>query len=200
MKSYKLDCLGIIVISIIILIMQSCEWDYLGDKNTDDNSLPKNQDYYFEVQYLNFAWGYNHHGLYIDKDGNCFSYKFNSNVEPWQHKSDSGFTKVELENKFSQNKEFKIKIDDKTLNDKINLISLAKAGKLTDGQHICADFGAITYIAYEFDKKDSLYKPIYLYQAGDLAFKNLSVAANTLYRWLRFEIEGEKDDPGCKPE
>jgi len=145
------------------------------------------QKFLFEIMYLNYAWGFQLRGIYIDNQGHV--YKYNHSHEVWRPSNTEFYTEKELLRKYESNKEFIETVNKQTLLEMYNLIKAADEGKLSKAVQKCNDAGTTAYIAYLFDSKASTYKPLLLYQTGDWAQKNLSESAKVLYEWL-FTFEG----------
>jgi len=153
------------------------------------------QEYLFEYSYINFAWGLQMSGMYIDKDGNV--YKYNHSHSPWKPSSQEVLTEQDLQEKFSHKHEHIKSIDKSVLNRMHALIMSASEGKLSERVNKCFDFGNGSFSAFLYDVKSKQYTNVLLYQYGDWAKKNLSDEAGILYEWL-FEVFGNKPTD-CTP-
>ncbi|MGD8306088.1 MAG: hypothetical protein PVF17_05495 [Ignavibacteria bacterium] len=142
------------------------------------------QTYYFEVEYVNHAWGYQHNGFYIDKTGDVFAYNYNEQDDPWNPETRDHFTVEELVDKYSHSNSLCDKIDFITLKEKQLYIPIALAGNISDTTSDGADMGTLSYICYRYNSNSNLYTPIILQVSGDIAFKNESEAAENLVLWL----------------
>jgi len=147
------------------------------------------QEYLFEYSHINFAWGFQMAGMYIDKQGNV--YKFNHSHTPWKPSSERSLTEEDLQEKYAHKKELLTSIEKSVLNKMHKLISPAGDGEIVKSQKKCFDSGSGMYTAYLFDSKTEQYKPVLLYQFGDRPKKNMSEEAKILYEWL-FEVFGNK--------
>jgi len=153
------------------------------------------QKYLFEYSHINFAWGFQLSGMYIDKDGNV--YKYNHSHSPWTPANDKSLIESDLQEKYAYKKELLKKIDKSVLNKMHKLIVPAVKGEIFKSQNKCFDSGSGTYTAYLFDSKTGQYEPVLLYQVGDRPKKNLSKEAKVLYEWL-FEVFGN-NPKNCTP-
>ena len=147
------------------------------------------QEYLFEFSHINFAWGFQMSGMYIDKQGNV--YKYNHSHSPWKPSSDTLLTANDLQEKYAHKKELLTRIDTSVLNKMYKIINPAGDGKILQSQKKCFDMGSGTYTAYLFDSKTGQYTPVLLYQFGDRPQKNVSDEAKGLYEWL-FDVFGNK--------
>lgn len=149
------------------------------------------QEYLFEFSHINFAWGFQMSGMYIDKKGNVYTY--NHSHSPWKPSSESYLTEEDLQEKYAYKKEHLSSIDTSVLNKMHKLINSAGDGKILQSQNKCFDMGSGMYTAYLFDSKTGQYNPVLLYQFGDRPQKNVSDEAKQLYEWL-FEVFGNKPE------
>ncbi len=153
------------------------------------------QEYLFEYSHINFAWGFQMSGMYIDKQGNV--YEYNHSHSPWKPLSVRSLIEEDLHEKYANKKELVPSINKSVLNKMHKLISPAEEGDLFQSKNKCFDSGSGTYTAYLFDSKTGQYKPVLLYQIGDRPKKNVSDEAKVLYEWL-FEVFGNKPK-NCTP-
>jgi len=152
------------------------------------------QEFLFEAAYANYAWGRRINGYFVDRTGAV--YRYNHDDADWQPKDPDAIAWAELQEKF-KNRELVSRVDRQTLARMAELIDPASRGRLSDPVSRCADFGAWEYRAYQYDAGADVYRPVFLYQAGDWAQKNLSLSAKALYDWL-FTIAGGKPND-CLP-
>jgi hypothetical protein len=174
-----------IAVVLLLALLPACHW------LPNDEPVAEAQ-YLFEVQYLNHAWGYQLSGFYIDDRGRVYRYDHSDAV--WQPARWDVFTPAELAQKFSRNRTGDGQVDAVTLRAMHALIDPASRGPLSDPVARCADAGTHTYLAYQFEA--GVYRPVLLYQAGDLAQLNRSESARVLFAWLR-TIDGAERDLIC---
>ncbi len=160
----------------IFLLSNSCIFD------SEDSST---QTYLFEVEYINFAWGYQHGGFYIDKTGNVFRYKYGLNDDPWKPASYDHFSGDELAEKYRHSKTLCDKIDHNTLQKQRRLIFSAAEGSYSDSTNVGNDGGGLSYIGYIYESESDSYRPIILELKGDWEYKNESEAAKSMVTWLK---------------
>ena len=99
------------------------------------------QEFLFEFSYANWAWGYQHFGKYIDRDGQVHSYRYGSTDEPWEPEDWAHPTREELREKYSHSPYLGQVIDADTLYAKYLLIDEAAAGTYSDTLKQGADGG-----------------------------------------------------------
>ena len=158
------------------------------------SDIPEKQMFLFEISTVNYAWGREIRGLYVDSQGGV--YEYNRSDADWQPADKDAYSEAELSDKFHK-KQPKQTVEAATLARMQKLIEPASAGKLTPPAGRCFDAGVTRYLAYSYDQRSQRYKPVLLYQAGDIAQKNLSESARTLYEWL-FLLAGGGDS-FCAP-
>lgn len=145
-----------------------------------------NQKILFEVEYINYAWGWMYYGRYIDNSGRLYSYSYlNLNYEDrWKPQRKGIYTESELFEKFSHSKEFVKQIDYNELIQMANLIPAASKGKLSDPVSVMWDAGLITYKGYLYNGSKNEYIEVILRVSGDDFIENLSPEAKNLAEWL----------------
>ena len=151
---------------------------------------PKEQKILFEIEHINYAWGYHHSGTYIDNEGNVFEY--DHSYEGWYSKTgynppdegDGSLTGQQLLEKIGDKKNWIGKIEKKELLDKIKLIPDASKGILSDPGRIAYDAGSTEFRAYLYLDAEDKYIPISLKKRGASSRENLSESGKKLYQWL----------------
>lgn len=151
-----------------------------------DSIIPTKPKILFEVECINYAWGWMHYGRYIDNSGKLYSYSYlNKNYEDrWKPQRSGIYTESELLEKFSHSKEFVKQIDYNELIQMANLIPAASKGKLSDTVSVGADAGSITYKGYLYDGSKNEYIEVILRVEGDWYIENLLPTAKIIADWL----------------
>jgi len=175
--------LSVVWLAVLVLISAtlpvSCSNNSAG---TETDAI--GQKYLFEVSYINWAWGYVDQGMYVDGDGNVYSYDL-SNRDPRFHYPEGGvYSQASLDDKYSSNPLFIRTVERETLLQMSNLIGPASRGRLTDPESTACDAGGTTYTAFLFDKDTAQYREVVLYQSGDWTVENTAPEAATLRDWL----------------
>jgi hypothetical protein len=164
-----------VVSAILILILNSCE--------LTDEKLTTSQPIYFEYSYINFAWGYQHHGWVIDGDGNIKSYNL---PDDWREPDSTGFIQEDdLLFNIEQTDSIVGVIDSTELMEKAALIPGAKNGKITNPVNIAADAGSASLYGYYYNSDEEAYEKIFLAASGDFSSHNESDEGKELVVWLR---------------
>lgn len=176
----------------IALVLAGCQ--LLIDSDSDAEAVK--QKVLFEIQYINHAWGFVHHGVYVDRTGAV--YRYDREGEPWRAERDSSFTEAELLDKYSRGRERIGQIDTETLSERVTWIDAAAGGRLTAPDFVCNDAGVLSFLAYQYDAETQRYTPVILRQSGDLFRENTSSRAEQLVTWLR-TLDGRFAQDICVP-
>ena len=174
MKYYKL----LFPLSIFLFHFLSC-----SDSTDSSTNNSSKQKFLFEVDYVNFAWGFTYHGTYIDELGYVYKNDLKDTKDTFLIESDY-FTSEYLERKYRHNKQFIKKILLSELNEKAKLIEKASKGNYSDTVSKGEDMGSIEYKGYLYDTHNKKYRPVVLRVEGDYYYENLSIEAKILADWL----------------
>ncbi len=149
------------------------------------------QEVFFEVSYVNFAWGKQANGFFIDNAGNT---KIFQGELKWKNS--------EMKGKLSET-EMKDNLSLATISKKIvsadefskytailPILTDTQLSKKTSGG---ADRGSTVYYAYKFDKSTKTYTAIFLAEEGDFNMQNKDANAVKVTEWLKkIQIEAFK--------
>lgn len=136
----------------------------------------------FQLDYVNYAWGYQHNGFMIDGEGNIYTYE---NPEKWNFPD---ATLVLTGDQISENMQFSIKSGKK-----IPLEELAKyssyienisLGKISGLKNTGNDAGTIQFICYKMSG-DGRYKGTLIRMEGDFTCENLNFYSRKVVTWMR---------------
>lgn len=165
----------------IFLTSFSCE------KNTASTSEDLEQQIFFELEYINFAWGAQLNGCYMDGSGNVFCYDY-SNLAPnqsfWQPNDSGLYTLEELTQKYQPAKTLLRKVPISKLTEKARLIAGASEGQFSPIHAVGADFGKQSLLCYVYNPDTERYRRILITVRGDFEYDNLSPEAEELRIWL----------------
>ncbi len=162
-----------------------------------DPPLPADQRFLFEVEYVNYAWGFSWHGTVIDRTGVVARYDLGDG-EPWPHSDKETVTEAQLLQKYNRGREVVGQVDRGDLLDAFGLVGTAARGELEGPLDRCRDAGGLSFRAFQYDPVTESYHPVLLRTEGDFAWRNRAAAATTLYRWLA-EVTKTSADGGCAP-
>ena len=153
------------------------------------------QDYLFEVEYVNHAWGLAWNGLVIDRSGDIYAYDHGHAI--WEPSNSDTYTETELETKYTHASRYVGRIDQATITQQFSRIGSVGDHFLNPHQ-ACADAGSITYRAFSYEPSTGEYRPLLLREEGDIPRKNVSNAADELASWLR-SLVMTLEDVGVTP-
>jgi len=168
-----------LLILIVSVLFASCE------KN--EAPIPASQKILFECYYINFAWGYNHQGFFIDNEGKIMDYyQFGTyNDVDWNFTDDQGnISEQALMENLQKSTIRDTLIDKNTLKKYSDKIYFVKDDNYTEYQ-AAYDAGAVVYSCYQYDENTGIYKQVVLSQYGDLVRINNSEYAIQISDWLK---------------
>lgn len=145
--------------------------------------INENQAVFFQVEYVNYAWGYQHKGFIIDNKGNVLTY---SNPENWNF-PDKELTISESQVKENIGKCFNTgkKVPSEELRKYAGYIKNISSSKVTAVKNVAADEGSTQYICYQFSDKSGMYKGYLIKMEGDFTCENLNFFSKKVSIWLK---------------
>lgn len=143
---------------------------------------PGDQPVYFEYNYINHAWGFQHNGWLIDGEG----YRRYFNLpEGYRVPDSTGYLSLaNLEYNLEQADSIIDRVDGEELEMYLDYIPGAAYGEIGKSEIIAADAGASVLSCYLYDPIKDAYRYVFLAQSGDLEQFNLSEEAEVLVDWL----------------
>ncbi len=149
-----------------------------------ENNTPRiNQEILFQVEYVNYAWGHQHHCILIDSSGNVWRYNL---LENWHFVNLYGYiSDNDMKENLQKSELTSIKIEKDTLLKYLNKLVIASHGKLTEPKHEGNDMGVVTYSGFFYDFNKKRYKEVLINQFGDISIENESKAASEILNWLK---------------
>jgi len=157
---------------------------------------PEPGEYLFEVEYVNFAWGFSYHGFVVGGDGRVYSYDLSDTRQP--PPAGDEFTPGELQAKYAHRSALVGSVSAAEAQSRYARVADALAGALTPEQGACADAGTTRFTALVFDAATGKYRRVLLHQRGDVARTNTSPAARELFHWLA-DVTGNGLSTVCDP-
>lgn len=136
----------------------------------------------FQYEYINYAWGYQHSGYYIDGEGNVLKYE-----------KPEGWNFADSDNKLSSDRLFenlnKCTISEKTipsseLSKYSRHIENIASSKVTAPKNVGADFGSIRYYCYRYDETTDTYRGYLIRMEGDYTCENLNFYSKKVASWM----------------
>jgi hypothetical protein len=167
---------GRILLSVILMFLAAP-----GCKK--NHSLNENQQILFQFDYLNYAWGYQHHGFFIDSEGNVLKY---SNPEGWNFPdSELNLSAAKTEENISKCIPAGISIDKDELLRYASYINNISQSKVTAIKNAGADGGTSQYICYQFSANSGTYKGHIVKMEGDFTCENLNYYSKKVALWMK---------------
>jgi hypothetical protein len=148
-----------------------------------NNVISEKQVILFQIEYINYAWGYQHNGIIIDNEGNVLIYK---NPQNWNF-PDKDFNLTESQVRENlRNCEYSSKrIPNDELQKYANHIKNISSSKVTALKNVAADAGCLEYICYQFSEKTGNYKGYLIKKEGDFTCENLNFFSKRVSAWLK---------------
>lgn len=176
LKSKAMKC-KVIFVFISILLLTGCE--------KEDSFNPRlRQQVLFQIEYVNYAWGYQHSGIIIDSTGNVGYFKFPEN---WNSPDKLGYiTESEMNENLRQLRDINYSVRRDTLLNYFSMVETASKGELTDPYNRMFDAGTTVYSGYLYYPTIKKYKQVLIKQWGDWSIDNQSPEAGEIFRWLRY--------------
>jgi hypothetical protein len=171
MKTFQIN---IFVILLTASFITCCK------KNTAINIK---QAILFQVDYVNYARGYQHNGFIIDNQGNVLTYK---NPQNWNFPDkDLKLSESQVRDNIGNCLNSGKKISFEELNKYANYIKNISSSKVTALKNVAADAGSTAYICYQFSEKSGTYKGCLLKMEGDSTCENLNFFTKKVVTWLK---------------
>jgi hypothetical protein len=164
----------LVLIILTILFTTGCKKNYI---------ISNRQAILFQLEYVNYAWGYQHNGFIIDYEGNVLTY---NNPEKWNF-PDTDFSLSEnqvIENIGSCIRSGK-KIPKEELQKYTNYIKNISSSKVSAIKNEGADAGSLDFICYQFSEITGMYKGCLIKKEGDFTCENLNFYSKKVAAWMR---------------
>jgi hypothetical protein len=147
-----------------------------------------NQPVLFQYEYINYAWGYRHHGFLIDENGKVNGFQ---QPEKWIFPDSSGMmSKLDLEYDLAQCDTVCLSVDKDSLMSFFSKIGNVRTGKIIDNGLVMADAGTGTLSAWYWSEKAGKYENVLLITNGDVSKVNSHPSVKEIVEWLK--SAGEK--------
>jgi hypothetical protein len=144
-------------------------------------AIDEKQAILFQVDYVNYAWGYKHNGFLVDNQGNILTYK---NPQIWNF-PDKDFSESQVRDNIGNCLNTGKKIPNEELKKYANHIKNISSSKVTALKNVSADAGSIEYICYQFSEKTGIYKGTLIKMEGDFTCENLNFFTKKVTTWLK---------------
>jgi len=165
----------IILITLLVLFITGCKKNYvISDK----------QAILFQLDYVNYAWGYQHHGFIIDNKGNILTY---NNPEEWNFPDNNlVLNEIQVAENISKCIQTGKKISKEELQKYTNYIENIASSKVTALKNVAADAGSLEYVCYQFSESIGTYKGYLIKMEGDFTCENLNFYSKKVAAWMRY--------------
>lgn len=179
----------VIFLSFLCLFLVSCNKDDVT-VNIDDDDIIDNVDevilnketLLFQMEQVNFGFGFVHKGWYINNEGEIRVYNRPSD---WNNADDSGyFEQDDLHHNYKQADNIVDNVDLDELIEKSKLIDNVLDGELSERDCPGADLGSISLYCYSWNEEKKKYRQQFLSMSGDCLQFNTSEEAKELVVFL----------------
>ncbi|MGE5419876.1 MAG: hypothetical protein ACM3UT_06795 [Chloroflexota bacterium] len=166
---------------LYILIFSSLAYSTGGCR--EDSIVSHDQEILFQLDYTNYAWGYQHYGYMIDNQGRILTY---DNPDKWNF-PDNNFilTEEQVEHNISMCRISDEKISREELEKFSSYIEKISTSKLTAMKNTGADAGTLQFICYSYSENTQVYKGILIKSEGDFSAENLNFHSKKVIAWMR---------------
>jgi hypothetical protein len=141
------------------------------------------QKYLFEIHYANFAWGRVHIDYYVTADGNVYRAEQLNDATAVIDSYSHDMTEDQITAHHPSGATLVTTVSPDILRAKLDLISFARQGELLSVS-VCADYGTVDYIGFNYSPGTGDYDAILLAADGDSAIQNTAPEAQALADWL----------------
>ena len=151
-------------------------------KKENETLTTSNQEVFFQCDYINYAWVYQHSGWIIDSSGDVRGYNL---PKVWNFVDSLGFIScINMKRNIEQLDTTFTKIDKDSLAKYVDKILDASKGIITDPKTVMFDAGSTLFSGFIYDSKSKQYKQVIIKQTGDQFIDNKSTEANEIYNWM----------------
>lgn len=163
-----------ILLILVQLFFVSCDEIQLKEKTVDC---------YFQYEYVNYAWGFNHSGFTITPSGEVFAFDKSA---AWVFADNNKLSFANLKKNIEASSKVDMIITKSDLDYYQQLAFVAFSGKISEPVQRGADMGEIICKIIVPDTVDPLgdYREVILTEKGDFDRYNLSPESATIAEWL----------------
>jgi len=139
---------------------------------------------YFQVEYVNYAWGFQHSGFTITPAGEIYSF---NKPAAWVFATEGKLSAADLKKNIAASVKADTLVNSSDLEYYRKLVLPASLGKLSQPVTQGADIGGYSYRVFIPDSADSSpnFREVYLSKDGDIEQHNLSPEAAVIVVWLK---------------
>lgn len=147
----------------------------------DEISVSDEQEILFEVNYVNYAWGFQNNGFLIDKKGRVRTY---DKPKDWKFANAGPFTVAEMDERVAKTTISKYTVPANELSEYVNKLRRVSDKEYTDPVSVGADMGASSFYMYRYDTGSKTYQAVLLQSVGDNSVYNKDSDAKEIADWL----------------
>jgi hypothetical protein len=137
----------------------------------------------FQVEYINYAWGYQHNGFIIDNEGKVLTYK---NPQEWIFPDkDFNLSGDQVHDNIEKCLFSGKIIPPDELRKYARYIKNISSSKVTAPKNVAADAGSLEYICFQFSEISGRYKGCLIKMEGDFTCENLNFYSKKVSTWLK---------------
>lgn len=137
----------------------------------------------FQYEYVNYAWGFRHHGFLIDEHGNVKGFKQPTN---WAQPDSSGMMgKIDLEYNLAQCDTVCGRVEEDALRENFEKIEDVRRGNIVDNGLVMADAGTGVLSAWYWNEDAGKYESVFLISNGDVYKVNTHREVKEIVDWLK---------------
>jgi hypothetical protein len=164
----------VILAAAFVTILSGCKKNYI---------ISENQAILFQLDYINYAWGYQHNGFFIDNQGYILTY---SNPEDWNFTDkDRCLKESQITENIGRCKRSGERISLEELQKYTNYIKNIALSEVTAPKNIAADAGSTEFVCYQFSESSGMYKGYLIKLEGDFSCENLNFYSKKVVLWMK---------------
>jgi hypothetical protein len=166
--------ISIIILTLLLLSGTGCK----------KSAAPLNDSkLLFQMEYVNYAWGYQHSGYLIDGDGNILTF---NNPENWNFPDVNYIlTGDQVAQDISRCSISGEKVSMEELKKFSAYIDNISQSKVSAIKNTGADAGTIQFICYRYSARDDTYRGTLLKMEGDFTCENLNFYSKKIVSWMK---------------
>lgn len=147
----------------------------------DEITVSDEQEIFFEVNYVNYAWGFQNNGFLIDKSGRVHTF---DKPKDWKFAGSGPITLAEMDARLSKTTIANYTVPAGELGQYIDKLKRVSDKEFTDPVNAGADMGASAYYVYRYDASTKTYNAVLLQSVGDNNVYNKDSDAKEIAEWL----------------
>jgi len=147
----------------------------------DEITVSDEQEILFEVNYVNYAWGFQNNGFLIDKKGLVRTF---DKPKDWKFADSGPLSAAEMDERLSKTTLVNYTVPAGELAQSIDKLKRVSDARFSEPSSRGADMGASAYYIYRYDPGQKIYTAVLLQSVGDNDVFNLDPDAKALSEWL----------------